>query len=56
LRRDRETAETLKNILENSDTPYLKDYDFLGESLGVIDECVKTYDASAERWLTEYNF
>lgn len=56
LQRDRETAETLKNILDDSDTPYLKDYDFLCDSLGIIDECIGKYNGSPEKWLSEYNF
>ena len=56
LKRDKETAETLRDILHNSDTPYLNEYGFLNESIGMIGDCINIYNESVENWLSEYHF
>ena len=56
LKRDKETAETLRDILQNSDTPYLNEYGFLDESIGMIGDCINIYNESVENWLLEYHF
>ncbi|MBO4364521.1 MAG: hypothetical protein J5912_09095 [Clostridia bacterium] len=56
LENDRKNAEALRTILENSGTPYLRDYGFLRESQNIIDACIKVYRESPGKWLTDYHF